>query len=479
MKRNILTISLLALFAAGLYAQNEQDVLRYSFIQTGGTTRSLSMGGAIGAVGGDYAAANVNPAGLGIYRTGEFAFTGDYNTFSSKSWYLGEVMSDNGFKMGMSHFGLAMPLRFTREDSPVKGITFGVGYNKLKDYGQNVTIKAFNYTNSLVDGFVRSANETDGQWDAFGDGLAWETYLIDYDSITGSYFSDFDNSHYGQLQRRTINTRGSLGEYDFSMGINFSDKLFFGATLGLQKVNYSEVWEHSEEDPNNDINFFNAFTYKNSLNTSGSGANLKLGLLAKPLEYLRVGVSIQTPTALKLQDNYTSSMSTDLDDGQPVHKYDASGDYDYTVTTPFKATGSLAVIFKQYGLISVDYEFIDYSKGKLSSFDYNFFYENEAVTTRFKPTSNLRIGGELVLMSNYYVRGGFALYGNPYVSDEPNAGNNLNIYSAGVGYRDKQYYLDLGFAYSGWDQAYFLYGTNSADISNSQVRLQATVGFRF
>jgi hypothetical protein len=361
MKRNILTISLLAFLATGLAAQNEQDVLRYSFIQTGGTTRSLSMGGALGAVGGDFAALSINPAGLGIYRKGEFSFTGDYNSFNANARYLGNTMTDNGFKMGFSHFGVVMPIIIDKEGSGIKGVTFAVGYNKLKDYGQNIKMKGINTTNSLVDEFVNSANSSKGSWDPYTDGLAWETYLIDYDSVAGVYFSDFGGSKYGQTQRRTVSTKGSLAEYDFSLGVNLSDKLFLGATMGVQKADYTEVWEHSETDPNDVINFFDAFSFRNTLSTTGSGVNLKLGLLAKPMEFLRIGASIQTPTVLNLNDDFSSNMSTDLNDGELTHKYDASGQFDYSVSTPFKATGSLAFIFKQYGLISVDYEYVDYT----------------------------------------------------------------------------------------------------------------------
>jgi hypothetical protein len=479
MKRNILTISLLALMVTGLTAQNEQDVLRYSFIQTGGTTRSLSLGGALGAVGGDFAALSINPAGLGIYRTGEFAFTADYNSFSSDARYLGSSMTDNGFKMGFSHFGVVMPININREGSGIKGVTFAVGYNKLRDFGQNATMKGINNSNSLVDGFVSTANSSSGSWDPFSDGLAWETYLIDYDSIAGVYYSDFDGSDYGQTQRRTVSTRGSLGEYDFSLGANLSDRLFLGVTLGVQNVKYSETWEHSESDPDDVINYFDGFSFRNTLNTTGQGVNFKLGLLARPLDFLRVGASVQTPTVLKLDDDFRATMSTDLNDGEGTHTFDANGDYDYSITTPFKATGSIAFIFQQYGLISLDYEFVDYSSGRLRANDYDFFNENEAVSERYKPGSNLRIGAEVKLMGSYYVRGGFATYASPYVSGEPNAGNSLTVFSGGVGYRDSNYYFDFGFARSGWDQTYFLYDNVSSEITNTLSRFSATLGFKF
>ena len=58
----VLTMSTVSL------AQNTDDAIRYSQTITGGTALSAGMGGAIGALGGDYSVASVNPAGLGLYR---------------------------------------------------------------------------------------------------------------------------------------------------------------------------------------------------------------------------------------------------------------------------------------------------------------------------------------------------------------------------------------------------------------------------
>jgi len=467
--------------ATGLSAQNEQDVLRYSFIQTGGTTRSLSMGGALGAVGGDFSSLSINPAGLGIYRSGEFSLTTNYNAYSSTSSFLGSQKDDNAYKMGISHFGLVLPLNVNTEGSGIKGLTFGFGYNKLKDYGQEIYIKGTNNTSSLVDTWVNSANDYNGNWDPYSDGLAWSTYLIDYDSVNQIYFSDFDKANYGQMQKRTISSKGSLGEYDFSLGVNLSDKLYLGATMGVQRVRYTEEWIHTETDENNVIDYFQSFTYRNTLKTTGSGINLKLGLLARPIEFLRLGASIQTPTLLDLHDNFHSYMTAVLDEGLITNRSDYSGEFDYTITTPFKATGSIAFIYKQYGLISLDYEFVDYSTGKLGSSvsENDFDAANEAVSTRYKATSNIRVGAEYRFMSNYYIRGGYSFYGSPYVSEETNADKNLNTYSAGFGYRDQTFFLDLGFSRSNWDQTYYLYGDTSSDVSNVFNKFSATLGIKF
>jgi hypothetical protein len=477
MKRNILIISILILGSMGMIAQNEQDALRYSYLNTGGTTRAMSMGGAFGAVGGDFSSMAINPAGLGIYRQGEFSFTPEFNLYSTDASYLGSSMHDTGYKTNISHFGFVLPFTIKNESSGIKGLSFAVGYNKLKDFGQNITMKGINNSNSLVDEFVYSANHNNG-WDPFTDGLAWETYLIDYDSLAGVYYSDFDNSNYGQTQKRSVLSRGSMGEFDFSLGANLSDRLYLGMTMGIVKAGYDERWVHSETDPNDVINFFESFSFTNQLSTSGSGINFKLGILGRPVDFIRLGASLQTPTVLKFNDVFRASMSTLLADGQPAHEWDNEGEFDYTITTPLRATGSIAFIYKQYGLISLDYEYVDFTSARLSSNDYDFFNENEAIGQRFKATSNIRLGGEFRL-GKYYLRAGYGFYGNPYAEGEANSGKGNSILSGGIGYKDKNMYIDFGLARSAWDQEYFLYGNNSAGVTNVHTRFSTTLGFRF
>jgi len=477
MKRIIIMAFLTALITTGLIAQNEQDALRYSYLQHGGTTRSISMGGAFGALGGDLSSLSTNPAGLGIFRSGELSFTPVFSGTQSTSSFLGNKYTDNHYDMSLSHFGFAMPLKLRSSSSGLKSLNFGFSYNTLRDFGQNITMQGVNNQNSLVDEFVYTANNN-SEWDPFSDGLAWETWLIDYDSIANLYYSDFDVSGYGQKQIRTVDARGKVSEYALSTSANLNDKVFIGATMGIQRARYSEIWEHTELDPDNVIDFFEGFTYRNQLETYGTGLNFKLGFIAKPFEFIRIGGAVHTPTFYDFDDTFVASMSTDLDDGQETHTYDAYGDFDYEITTPFRAIGSLAFVLNKIGLISIDYEFVDYAQARLRSVDYNFFDENQAVSTRYQATNNLRIGGEYHFM-NYFFRGGYALYQSPYVDGEANAGKNLTILSAGLGYRTKNFYVDLGFSRGNWDQVYYLYGNTSADLESSQTRLSATIRFRF
>ena len=477
MKKIVISLFALAL-SLSLTAQNEQDVLRVSQFYSGGTARSIAMGGAVGAVGADFGALSVNPASSAIFRGGSFALTSSFGSTRTKASFLGNTLNDNSYSMGMDQIGFVLPLKSKNSSEyGIKSVNFSFGYNKLRDYNQSIVMDGVNNQNSLVDEFVYSANNST-EWDPFADGLAWETWLIDYDSLAGVFYSDFDISGYGQDQRRTIIKDGSLGEYVFNLSTNIADKIYIGGTMGIQRYRYNETWVHSESDPDDVIDFFNSFTYRNNLEIDGTGVNAKIGILAQPVNWLRVGGAVHTPTFFNMSDYFSSSMTTSLADGQDPHEYSATGDYDYDLITPLRANANVAFIYKNRAMFSVDYEYVDYSTGKLKASDYDFFNENQAVANRYGTASNLHFGGEVVF-GPFFLRGGYALYGSPYVSGEANAGKNLSVISGGAGFRSNRVVFDLAVASASWDQEYFLYYNNSADLSSSALRFTGTLGFRF
>ena len=76
MFRHLLFFNSLFLASVLSFSQNDQDALRYSRTGVGGTPRNIAMGGAFGALGADMSCASYNPAGLGLYRKGEFVYSG-------------------------------------------------------------------------------------------------------------------------------------------------------------------------------------------------------------------------------------------------------------------------------------------------------------------------------------------------------------------------------------------------------------------
>jgi len=477
MKKYILPVLILAL-SFSLNAQNEQDALRLSQIFHGGSARSLGMGGAVGAVGVDFGAISINPAASGLYRRGDFSMTTGFDNVSTEANYLDQKSKDGAYSMNMNQIGFVMPFKaMSDSELGLKGLNFSIGYNKLRDYGQNIVMSGINQNNSLVDEFVYSANMND-EWDPFTDELAWETWLIDYDSIAGVFYSDFDISGYGQTQRRSVQTAGGLGEYVFGLGANVGDKVYFGSSIGIQQYRYKETWVHTELDPDDIIDYFERFSFRNVLETEGSGFNAKFGVIAQPVSWIRIGASIHTPTFFRLKDNFTSSMETDLADGEPTHEYTAYGEYDYEVTTPFRAVGSVALFYKNRAMLSLDYEIVDYSNARLRADDYEFYDENQAISSRYGTANNIRAGAEVVF-APFYIRAGYSFYGSPYVSGEANEDMINTSFSGGLGFRTNRFNLDFAVVKSSWEQQYFLYGNNHANLEASSIRFVGTLGFRF
>jgi len=162
-----------------------------------------------------------------------------------------------------------------------------------------------------------------------------------------------------------------------------------------------------------------------------------------------------------------------------------------TLRTPWKFIGSAAFQFQQYGLLSIDYERVNYNKMRLSGDDVQ--NQNDGVRDKCQAVNNIRIGAEGKLGS-FAIRGGFGYYSTPYKSSDL---KNINYmtYSGGVGYRGKSFYCDLAYVLLQYPDKYSLYqygpeaGTRDesptwgnnlpADIKYNLNRFVATIGFRF
>ena len=343
------------------------------------------------------------------------------------------------------------------------------------------------YFAALADG-----NSIDN-FDYFNEGLAWETWLIDPDSSgnTADYMSSLIGR--GEYQTKYTTQKGYIGEYDFSMGANYANQFYIGGTIGIQSLRYEEDVIYTEEDRDSLIDDFNYMGFKQHLETRGTGINFKLGVIYRPVDWVRIGGAIHTPTFFGLHDTYSSSMRSSinsvLNDTSANYKgnwYEPNppvGEYDYTLTTPFKAIGSLAFVIKQCAIISVDYEFVDYSIARLRADDYSFITENNSISNSYTYTGNIRAGLEY-RYGPFSFRGGYALYQSPYNTSQVDNDGSLTIYSAGFGVRDKDFFFDLAYTYSVMNEDYYLYSPNvvtvdPASLESTSSRILATIGFRF
>jgi hypothetical protein len=493
-KAGLIMILVSAMFLRS-YSQNVDDALRYSQLFYSGTARFMGMGGAFTALGGDLSSISLNPAGTGVFRSFELTISPEmfYNNTSSR--WNNSSKSDFRYIFNLSQIGAVINLVPAGRESGLVNLNLAYSFNRTNNFYENITIEGISNNSSITDAWRTQADGYSKNDLSNAAWLAKETYLIDtlsgsktvYASIF-SYYGENANNTYGQTIRQVINNEGYSGEHAFSLGGNFSNKFYFGATLGINKFKYTGNYQHIESDDANAIYDFKSLSYNDHLEASGTGYSLKLGTIIKPIEFLRIGLALHSPVIYRIseyyQDNLTSIFDTYVDG---VNKYDAQNPkmkYSYTLTTPFKVVAGIGFQIKKLALLSADYEYLDYRMAQFSkaSDSYNYSNENQGIKDILKSASNLRFGAEFRL-SSLYLRTGYSYYGKAFSSAEPNNSLNYNGPSFGIGFRQKFFYFDMAYTTLSGTSKYYMYNDpgylEPATIKNTRNTFTATMGFKF
>ncbi len=472
------------------YGQTASDALRYSYLPPiTGTARTLGIGGAIGALGADFSAISINPAGIAQYRTSEFIITPGFfhaNTEATlrSTGNTNLPAKDRYDKVNISNIGVVFATNNDNPESKWKTSNFAMGYNKIASIGQNIYFDGLS-SHSIMNNFQESANLNG--LEPFSTKLAYDSYGIDFDSISRRYYSDFDNTTGKTFKSQAINRTGNIGELAFNYAANYKNKFYIGFTLGVPLISFSENKIYTESDINNAINYFNSLKYEEKLTTEGAGLNIKAGVIYRASQKLRLGLAYHSPTFYALMDQYNSTFTYNFTSSKGIFNETSKspdGQYEYKLFTPSKFIGSVGVILGKNGFISTDIEYTDFGASNFSFEGTNKSPEravNADIQNRFKSTLNIRLGGELAY-DVFRFRGGLGISPSPFLGD-----NNTNMsYSFGIGIRGKNTFVDFGYRMDKKSQIYKPYNmiddkTKEAlvDEKLSANNFVLTVGFKF
>jgi len=507
-----LLLSTLLLSSSFALAQDPTDALRYSWLTPGGTARSQAVGSATTALGGDLSSLFSNPAGLAFYKTGEMVLTPGFSFNSAKAGYLEGTEKDSKSGMNFGAMGLVFASGGNRNGT-WKNFSYGLGVNRVANFNGNSYFKGLNNQSSYSEKYLEeliSNNVTDPNTAAssypYGSSLAFNTYLIDTvqgagGNVTG--YRSLATPQTGVTQEQRTSTKGGIVDYSLGASANFKDKLYLGAALGFTLLKYDRTTQFTESDATKAVNDFNYFTSEETLRTEGSGINLKLGMIFKPVENIRLGLSFQTPTVYDLKDTYTAKVTTDLEGygGQGVLSQSSldftnnePGNFQYRYTAPLKAAFGFAYVLreisdvtKQRGFLTADIEYVDYKAAKFTTTDgYSggeyYANLNNTIRTMYRGALNFRAGGELKF-NTIMVRGGFGYYGNPYASGVTDKGSRMNI-SGGLGYRNKGIFVDLTYVHQITKDNYYPYRLTDnvfypAAMKSTYGNILLAFGFKF
>jgi hypothetical protein len=136
-----------------------------------------------------------------------------------------------------------------------------------------------------------------------------------------------------------------------------------------------------------------------------------------------------------------------------------------------KAIAGAAIVINKQGLISADYEYVNYSTISLNSGDLGAGYTtplNNAISQDFIQANNLRFGFEWVLYP-ISLRAGYAIYGNPYNEGNVGYSSIRTTYSAGIGLKVNHVSFDFAYTLMQYSEQYQLYSEASPSTLKTNI----------
>ena len=454
MKKTAITLLLSAMAFAGASAQTAYDALRYSENNYEGTARSMAMGNAFTALGGDLGAVTINPAGSSVAKYSQITLTPGLTISANTTQgvspyengslpYFERKMMSNASRLSLPNMGLSFNWD-TNRSSGIKNMSFGFIANRINSWNEDIYANGTNSTTSFMGAVAAASSGLPSSGLAASD--AYDYY--DWRSVVGyqggmiSPFGGFEDEYVGATegiyensdgydialagpidQSYGKNVNGSKNEYDFNFSVNISDLLHIGANIGFTTFSYDENWYFKETaiDPadfeigldSGETIYFDNMKYKNSYTASGSGAFAKIGFILTPGMGLRFGGAIQTPTMNTIDETWYEEGETNFSDkSYSSSAYSPTGSYRYSMRSPFRANFGAAYTLRNFAVLSVDYEFADYGSMRYSTEDYDRDYfedVNTDIRERFGFSHMLRAGIEIKPVSTIAIRAGYGL----------------------------------------------------------------------
>jgi len=454
LKRITYIFASILLFSSVARSQFLSDAVRLSREPIGTGARAISMGGAAIANANDCSALDWNPAALTLVDFGEISLGLYFKGHNSTASFLTTSADQSLTNTALSSFAYTSPIPTTRGH-----LAFGLSYDRVQDYNATYSFRDVNPNSSFFDtrGFVNdpglsSRNQTYQEYlsNLQQNILAWEIYLTNgiRDTLNPSLTTPFGKG--GLIQSGTVTEEGGMNALRLGAGVDIAENIAIGATVNVLFGSYDYRRVYSETDFNNiavsDSNFTKGFQSASIIDTrhqSQAGFNLKLGFLASPNEYFRIGFTFETPTVFSVDDQFQRTGKSTFNNGSIVHSsLDPAQNPDinalnptivnsYTVTTPMKFAGGVS--FNTAGLtISGAADFSDQSQLRFSNADVDLSDLNDSARANFKAVLNWKLGAEYVIKPiGLILRAGYAMNPSPYKGDPSNF-NTTNI-SGGLG----------------------------------------------
>lgn len=472
-----------AMLLAGMsaFAQETYQNAEIATEDLNGTARYVGMGGAMEALGADISTIGTNPAGIGMFRRSQVTLTG--GIVSQPKAASSAYLDDTNASFDQAGFV------WSQRVSDNRFLNFGFNYHKSANFNNilsasdklnNASQNKLSYVKAYLNAIGVLPDNAYNQ----ADYLYENAVLYDEDNDM-YYYYDANKYDFAKV------TTGYVGNYDFNISGNVSNRVYLGVTFGLKDVNYDSYTIYREEiGAAVSSAHGGSVTMTDHRRIEGSGFDIRLGAIVYPIEdsAFRLGLSIATPTWYDLTTANYTVLNNDIDPHMCDYGYDKgenTEDYDYRLNSPWKFGVSAAHTIGTQLALGLSYEFADYTH--LNSrylVDYGYVGDNRVRSRKDKEmcadtklnlqgVHTLKLGAEYKVLPQLALRAGYNFVSAMYKTD---AFRDGSVDSPGVYYSSTTDYtnwkatnrLTLGAGYSfgnfGVDVAY-QYTTTSGDFS--------------
>ena len=420
MLKRISAVAFLSL-GAMYYAQDASVIKNtaeiYSSSDFGGTAKFNSMAGSMGALGGDLSAITINPAGTGVFISGDVAATLSVQNNKNNSNLFGSSFESSYTNTNLGQIGGVVSFD-TGNTSPWKFVNL-----------------AFNYSTKNLENYVQTPGNSN------------ISEAVKY--LNSSNAEVNDNLIYsGHAYDRT----GTASNLNVSLGGNYENKIYLGAGLNFKSADFDQSDFYQSE-----LSGLGEYAYYQKqyspYRESSNGFSASVGIIGKINNNIRLGVAVESPTFWNLTRTYTEYGFNSNDNV-------VYGIYDETrkLTTPMKLTLSGAVVASKNFAVNVDYT-LGVTKPKYKVEGSAETQLNNYFSSDYKNTSDLRVGAEY-RVAGFRLRGGYGLEASPFKNSSILAYNSTGVsgsyglnspfvgkretLAGGLGYDFKAFYIDAG-----------------------------------
>lgn len=387
-------------------AQDWQDARYFTENNYLGTARTLGMGNAVTAVGGDPGTLTFNPAGAAVAAYSQIVISPGFTLSTTRS--TGVVAPGNSSAIGL---GDAVSTPYARFSFPNAGVifsvdsgrrsgwkrtSFGFVVNSTNNYTGRVIGSGINEDNSYAaaratsaEGYTETVLGSESWW-YDGNDPARTPYWVDMVGYRSGMFNGIpgkEGSYQAITEVRDASgncwlaaplkqqygrqTSGYKHDFLFNFAANYDDRLYLGVNLGIATINYG-LSEYFQEMPANVDDFptieytdgtggrFTSLQMKRNYNLRGTGVFAKFGLLWRPVSGLRLGAAIQTPTLTNFTARQAFSGEVRLSGKTLTPSTSPEDSWSFAMMQPLRFNVGAAYSFGSVALLSADYEFVNY-----------------------------------------------------------------------------------------------------------------------